>query len=209
MVHRSEGESHSVMSSSLQPHGWESARLLCPWNSPGKHTGVGSRSLLQGNPPNSGIEPRSPELQADSLLSKPRGKPPHKYRRLKTHGAYAYPSSQVRPSLSGLAGTPAHEDEQYTPEPWKLNPPVISLSVYLPTILSLISTGQLRFFQRNKFIPETSGRQVTRVQKKHASRSQILNFTDSPSPLQINQCTKFNSTLVLRCLGTRFDKSHV
>ena len=129
--------SHSVMSNSLQPHGWESSRLLCPWNSPGKHIGVGSRSLLQGNPPNTGIESRSPKLQSDSLMSEPT----HKYRRLKTHGAYAYPSSQVRPSLSGLAGTPVHEDEQYTPEPWKLNPPVKSLSVYLPTIFSLISTG--------------------------------------------------------------------
>ena len=28
-----------------------------------------------GNHPNSGIEPRSPALQADSLLSKPPGKP--------------------------------------------------------------------------------------------------------------------------------------
>ena len=27
---------------------WEAARLLCPWNSPGKNTGVGSHSLLQG-----------------------------------------------------------------------------------------------------------------------------------------------------------------
>ena len=25
-----------------------SANLLCPWNSPGKNTGVGSHSLLQG-----------------------------------------------------------------------------------------------------------------------------------------------------------------
>ena len=25
----------------------EPARLLCPWNSPSKHTGVGSHSLLQ------------------------------------------------------------------------------------------------------------------------------------------------------------------
>ena len=31
------------MSNSLQPHG-----LLCPWNSPGKNTGVGCHSLLQG-----------------------------------------------------------------------------------------------------------------------------------------------------------------
>ena len=38
----------SVMSDSLQPHGLQPARLLCPWNSPGKNIGVDSHSLLQG-----------------------------------------------------------------------------------------------------------------------------------------------------------------
>ena len=38
----------SVVSDSLQPHGLWSARLLCPWNSPGKNTGVGDHFLLQG-----------------------------------------------------------------------------------------------------------------------------------------------------------------
>ena len=32
----------------LQPHRLQPARLLCSWNSPGKNTGVGSHSLLQG-----------------------------------------------------------------------------------------------------------------------------------------------------------------
>ena len=32
----------------LWPHGLYPARLLCPWDSPGKNTGVGSHSLLQG-----------------------------------------------------------------------------------------------------------------------------------------------------------------
>ena len=36
------------MSNSLQPCGLWPTRLLCPWNSPGKNTGVGSPSLLQG-----------------------------------------------------------------------------------------------------------------------------------------------------------------
>ena len=39
---------HSVMSSSLQYHGLEVSRFFCPWNSPGKNTGVGCHSLLQG-----------------------------------------------------------------------------------------------------------------------------------------------------------------
>ena len=45
----SESVSCSVVSSnSLQPHGLEAVRLLCPRDSPGKNTGVGSHSLLQG-----------------------------------------------------------------------------------------------------------------------------------------------------------------
>ena len=31
-------------------------RLLCPWDSPGKNTGVGCQSLLQGNLSDSGME---------------------------------------------------------------------------------------------------------------------------------------------------------
>ena len=39
--------SHSVVSDSLRPRGlYEPARLLCPWTSPGKNTGVGCRFLL-------------------------------------------------------------------------------------------------------------------------------------------------------------------
>ena len=41
-----------VVSDSLQPHGLQPARLICPWDSPGKNTGVGGHSrgipLLQG-----------------------------------------------------------------------------------------------------------------------------------------------------------------
>ena len=37
----------SVVSNSLQPHGPWPARLLCPWDSPGKNTGVGCPFLLQ------------------------------------------------------------------------------------------------------------------------------------------------------------------
>ena len=57
-----------------------STRPLCPWNFPGNNTRVGSHFLLQGIFPTQGsnsgeIEPRSPELQADSLPFEPPGKP--------------------------------------------------------------------------------------------------------------------------------------
>ena len=38
----------SVMSNSLQPFWLQLSRLLCPWNFPGKNTGVGCHFLLQG-----------------------------------------------------------------------------------------------------------------------------------------------------------------
>ena len=63
-------ESRSVLSDSLRPHG-----LHSPWNSPGQNPGVGSLSLLQGDLPNPGMEPRSPALQADSLPADHQGSP--------------------------------------------------------------------------------------------------------------------------------------
>ena len=45
-------KSHSVVSNSLQRHG-----LYSPWNSPGKNTGVGGHSLLQGTFLTQGLNP--------------------------------------------------------------------------------------------------------------------------------------------------------
>ena len=66
--------SRSVVSHYLGSHGLQPPRFLHPWNFPDKSTGVGCHFLLQGNLPNSGIEPGSPALQADALPSKPPGK---------------------------------------------------------------------------------------------------------------------------------------
>ena len=38
---------HSVMSDSSRPHGLQPTRLLRPWDSPGKNTGVGCHFLLK------------------------------------------------------------------------------------------------------------------------------------------------------------------
>ena len=42
---------------SLQPCGLEPTRLLHPWDSPGKNTGVGCHFLLQGIFPTQGLNP--------------------------------------------------------------------------------------------------------------------------------------------------------
>ena len=49
--------SHSVMSDFWQLHGLQPTRLLCPWESPGKSTGVGNHFLIQGIFPTQGSNP--------------------------------------------------------------------------------------------------------------------------------------------------------
>ena len=66
--------SFQVMSDSLRPSELQPTKLLCPWDSPGKNNGVGSRPSPEGLP-NPETELRSPEMQADSLPSEPPGKP--------------------------------------------------------------------------------------------------------------------------------------
>ena len=63
------------MLDSLRSYGLQPARLLCPRDSPGKNTAVGCHILHPGDLPDPGIEPGSPELQADSLPPDPQGKP--------------------------------------------------------------------------------------------------------------------------------------
>ena len=60
---------HSSVFSSLQPHGLEPTRLLCPWDFSGKDTGMGCHFLLQGNLPHPAIKPASPALQAGSFTT--------------------------------------------------------------------------------------------------------------------------------------------
>ena len=50
----------SVVSDSFHAHRLQPTRLLCPWNSPGKNTGMGSHSLLQGIFPTQGSNPGLP-----------------------------------------------------------------------------------------------------------------------------------------------------
>ena len=53
----------SVVSDSLQYHGLQPTRLICPWDFPGQNTGVGC--LLQGNLPNPG--PQCASLTSSAL----------------------------------------------------------------------------------------------------------------------------------------------
>ena len=58
----------SVMSNSLQPHGLLPTRLLCPWEFPGKRTGVGCHFLIQEIFPIQELNPCLLHWQKGSLL---------------------------------------------------------------------------------------------------------------------------------------------
>ena len=59
----------------LQSHGLQPAKLLWPWDSPGKNTGVGCHFLLQGIFLTQGLNLHVLPSQADSLPLKHQGRP--------------------------------------------------------------------------------------------------------------------------------------
>ena len=64
-----------LVDNSLQPHGPQPTRLLCPWGSSGKNTGVGSYFLLQSIFPTQGSNSRLRNWEADSLPLSQEGSP--------------------------------------------------------------------------------------------------------------------------------------
>ena len=67
--------SHSVISNSLQRHVLKPTRLLYPWGFTRQGYWRWLPCTPPGDLPNLVIEPRSPKLQEDSLLSEPTGRP--------------------------------------------------------------------------------------------------------------------------------------
>ena len=63
----------SVVSDSLQPHGLQPTRLLCPWNFPGKNTAVDCHFFLQEFFPTQRSIP-SPALTGRFFATEPPGK---------------------------------------------------------------------------------------------------------------------------------------
>ena len=59
--------SQSVVSNFVRPHRWQPTRLPCPWDSPGKNTGVGCHFLLQCKK----VKSESEAAQSCQLLGTP------------------------------------------------------------------------------------------------------------------------------------------
>ena len=71
-----ESESHSVVSDSLRPHGLQPARLLHPWDFPGKNTGVRCHFLLQEILQPQGLNPGLPYCRQTLYLLSHQGRQP-------------------------------------------------------------------------------------------------------------------------------------
>ena len=80
-------ESRSVVSDSLWSHGLQS-----PWNSPGKNTGVGGLSLLQGIFPTQGLNPGLPHCWQILYQLSHKGSP-----RILEWVAYPFPGGSSQP----------------------------------------------------------------------------------------------------------------
>ena len=65
----------SVMSDSLQPHGLKPAKLLCPWDFPGRNTGLGCHALLREIFLTQGSNPCLLHWEAGSLPLSHQGSP--------------------------------------------------------------------------------------------------------------------------------------
>ena len=95
--------SHLVVSSSLRSQELSPARLLCPWDFPGKNTGVGCHFLLQGIFPTQGSNPHLLHWQADSLLLN--------HLRIPTLDQVPVNSSQQHPHKAGPGNQPDQEPD--------------------------------------------------------------------------------------------------
>ena len=93
-----------AVSDSVRPYGLQPARFLCPWDSPGKNTGVGCHALLQGIFLTHGLNQcllRLLHWQAGSLPLPPPGRPSLLVGRLFSnlpshcgHGPFGIPATQ-------------------------------------------------------------------------------------------------------------------
>ena len=103
--------SHVQLCHPMDPMG--PTRLLCPWDSPGKNTGVSCHALLQGIFPTQGSNPHLLSLlhwQAGSLLPAPPGKP-IQWRLYKIAKGGAWRASELRFGENGSlkrAGSSIH-----------------------------------------------------------------------------------------------------
>ena len=91
----------------LRTQGLQPARLLCPWDFPGKNTGVGCHFLLQGIFLTQGFKPRLLHWQINSLPSELLGKPSfvHAHIRITPPNTHTFHPAYIHKSSSSTSAS--------------------------------------------------------------------------------------------------------
>ena len=106
----------SVTADSLRPCGLQPTRLLCPWGSPGKNTGVGCCTLLQGIFPTQESNPGPPASsasQADSLVLSHWGSPKQWHMSMESRTGGGLGADPVEPSPTPASCSALSEDQGF------------------------------------------------------------------------------------------------
>ena len=116
------------MSNSVQPHRLQPTRLPCPWDSPGKNTGVGCHFLLQCMKVKSESEVTQlcPTLRDPMDCSLP-GSSTHGIfqARVLEWGAIAFSATIVWPQINNREGTQLHPStEKWIKDLLSMTPPI-------------------------------------------------------------------------------------
>ena len=154
------------MSSSLWP-----TRLLCPWNFPGKNTGVGNKLPSPGDLPNQGIKPVSSALQADSLLLTHQGSSWEIWNK-KHYKSISYFDKNAREALiEGRWNEPSISWNKIRGKKWWENVYLCSLIPFLtaagislkPAVPNVFGTSN--WFYRRQFVHGWGGRMLQVVMR--------------------------------------------
>ena len=136
------------MSDSVQPHRWQPTRLHCPWDSPGKNTGVGCHFLLQCIKVKSESEVAKPcPTLSDPTDCSPPGSSAHGIfqARLLEWGAIAFSAFLLWATLlSGLHYFSSQEHETATARPTNIHYTCVPLSKDI--LFSRMSHKNLNYF---------------------------------------------------------------
>ena len=113
-----ESVSHSVLSKSLQPHGLQPTRLLCPWNSLGRNCGAGCHSLLWGIFPTRGWNLGLPYCRQVLYHLSHQGSPAWPHAQLRIGGIYDFKRKKsCGRTTDNLYSVSSKQSLLYFPEP--------------------------------------------------------------------------------------------
>ena len=168
-------------------------RLLCPWDSPGKNTGVGSLSLLQGIFPTQRLNPGLPHCRQILHQLSHKGSPriwvayPFSSRSSQSRnqtgaagGRYCETWRGTRSGIVGWALGPARRQQppQHLPHPWNPSAILIALELAANCNSKLSSLSIIIYFTKTQLSqPRSKERTIVAYTASVRHRQTCLTFS--------------------------------